>query len=160
MNKRLLFLPAILIGIIVGLAIGYIAYKATGGPLNFHGWMANEYFGNPVGAFQWAIGGVSSPWPLPTYELEIQTETTTPGRLRDGPLCGVAIIALNLRIVLARCGLRVLLIFKPLFSTSAASRSLFSSTKRNTPNDARKRSQLAKICSIVSLTSLTRASTT
>ena len=58
MDKRLLFLPAILIGIIVGLAIGYIAYKATGGPLNFHGWMANEYFGNPVGAFQWAIGGV------------------------------------------------------------------------------------------------------
>jgi uncharacterized membrane-anchored protein YitT (DUF2179 family) len=57
MSKRLLFLPAILIGIIVGLAAGYMAYKATGGPLNFHGWMANEYFGNPVGAFQWAVGG-------------------------------------------------------------------------------------------------------
>jgi hypothetical protein len=50
MNRRI-FLPAILIGIIVGLAVGYVAYKATGEPLNFHGWMANEYFGHPVGVF-------------------------------------------------------------------------------------------------------------
>ena len=34
------------------------AHKATGGPLNFHGWMTNEYFGHPVSAFLWAIGGV------------------------------------------------------------------------------------------------------
>ena len=46
-----------LIGIIIGLATGYIAYKVAGGPLNFHGWTANEYFGHPVGAFLWAIGG-------------------------------------------------------------------------------------------------------
>jgi len=55
--NRLLLLPAILVGIIIGLAIGYVAYKITGGSLNFHGWMANEYFGQPVGAFLWAIGG-------------------------------------------------------------------------------------------------------
>jgi hypothetical protein len=55
--NRLLFVPAVLVGIIVGLAVGYVAYKATGGPLNFHGWMANEYSGHPVGAFLWAIGG-------------------------------------------------------------------------------------------------------
>lgn len=55
--NRLVLLPAVLIGIIFGLVIGYVAYKITGGSLNFHGWMANEYFGHPVGAFLWAIGG-------------------------------------------------------------------------------------------------------
>jgi hypothetical protein len=54
--KRLFYLPAILIS---GLTIGYFVYKATGGPLSFHGWIANEYFGHPVGAFLWTIGGVA-----------------------------------------------------------------------------------------------------
>jgi uncharacterized membrane-anchored protein YitT (DUF2179 family) len=55
--RRMLFLPALLVGLIVGLTIGYIAYKITGGTLNFHGWLANEYFGHPIGALLWAVGG-------------------------------------------------------------------------------------------------------
>jgi len=55
--RRLLFLPALLVGLIIGLVIGYVGYKISGGSLNFHGWLANEYFGHPVGALLWASGG-------------------------------------------------------------------------------------------------------
>jgi hypothetical protein len=55
--RRLLYLPALLAGLIVGLVVGYVWYKISGGDLNFHGWLANEYFGDPVGALRWAIGG-------------------------------------------------------------------------------------------------------
>ena len=55
--KRLLYFPALLAGLIIGLVIGYVWYKIFGGNLNFHGWLANEYFGDPVGALLWATSG-------------------------------------------------------------------------------------------------------
>jgi hypothetical protein len=45
------------VGLIIGLVTGYVRYKVIGGSLNFHGWLANEYFGDPAGALLWATSG-------------------------------------------------------------------------------------------------------
>jgi hypothetical protein len=57
MHETAFILSGVLAGLSIGLAIGYVGYKITGGTLNFHGWLANEYYGHPVGVLIWAIGG-------------------------------------------------------------------------------------------------------
>jgi hypothetical protein len=45
------------IGAVLGLAIGYVAYKATGGLFDFSGWITQFGFGRPLDALLWALGG-------------------------------------------------------------------------------------------------------
>jgi hypothetical protein len=58
MNLRL-FIPAALIGAVVGLAIGFTVHKATGELGDFSVWISpTHYFGRPLEALIWMIGGI------------------------------------------------------------------------------------------------------
>jgi len=50
----------VILGAILGLAVGFITYNATGGAVDFLTWVSPGSFGNNArDALVWAIGGVS-----------------------------------------------------------------------------------------------------
>jgi hypothetical protein len=53
------FIALGIIGAIVGLAIGYVAYKATGGLFDIYNWATREFGGRPLDALFWTIGGAA-----------------------------------------------------------------------------------------------------
>jgi LDH2 family malate/lactate/ureidoglycolate dehydrogenase len=58
MNPRL-FLAGAVIGAVLGLAIGYVTHKATGGLGDFFVWINPEhFFGRFHDAMSWMIGGI------------------------------------------------------------------------------------------------------
>jgi H+/Cl- antiporter ClcA len=58
MNLRI-FIPAIVIGAVVGLAVGYITFKATGGRVDFVVWISPDHpSGHATDALMWMIGAM------------------------------------------------------------------------------------------------------
>jgi uncharacterized membrane protein (Fun14 family) len=56
MNVRLL-LPAIVMGTVIGLAVGYSVYKVSGGIDDFVGWMSPSLlFGGDYDGYFWMTG--------------------------------------------------------------------------------------------------------
>jgi hypothetical protein len=53
------FIALGVIGAILGLAIGYVAYKATGGFFDIWSWATHPYSGRRVDALFWTIGGAA-----------------------------------------------------------------------------------------------------
>jgi hypothetical protein len=57
--KMPIFIASGVIGAVLGLATGFVTYKATAGwTVDFVRWATNESWGHPLDALCWTIGGI------------------------------------------------------------------------------------------------------
>lgn len=70
------FIPAIVLGAVLGIAAGYSIYKIGGGRLDFLKWANPIYvFGGGYDVYLWAVGGVIVAGAISVMWPKIQSET-------------------------------------------------------------------------------------